>query len=499
MNIPRQEALLIIGTLFLALVVFALVRLSRSRKHGISLRMQVALTLGFMTTVLTATFAAIIVDRFEARTVVFAHRAALDDARVVSELTARSMEIYGVSLRQGSKMLETSRILYGFTTTLEDTRVQLLDAQGSILFDSLSFSLDKNAVQNRPEVQMALDGKTDDVARPVGDNTVAAAVPILVKNEVAGVARVVKSTFSMKEVLADTAPKVALLALILAGSAVLAGLLIGQALGSPIERLTSAAQRVAKGERQAVLPVPHGREVKALTAAFESMRSELEQRHAVESWAADLSHELKNPVASIRAAAEVLEDAVINDAKAATQFSKRISQSAEKMDALLRDLLSLAKLEAGGVADSKNELELSEVSRGAIDDVEIHAKNRGVQLRLDAREKIYILGDARWIKRAIENLLLNAIAFSAENDVVSIQLAQDGSNAEVVVGDNGPGIDPELLDKVFNRFVTSRKDDAGTGLGLAIVRAVAEAHGGKAEVRATGHGGTTMALTLRRG
>ncbi len=497
MNIPRQEALLVVGILFLAGVVFTLIRLLKSRRHGLSLRMQVFLALGLITVLLTSTFAAVIVDRFEARTAVFAYRAAMDDAHVVAALTGRAMDQLGVSLDTGSRALERSRILYLFSSALKDTRVQLLDRGGRPLFDSHSPTVDSRSLARRPEVRAALAGRVDHVARVVSDAAVAAAVPIEVKGEVVGAARVIKGTFSMREVLADTAPKVALLALILASAAALAGVWIGRSVGAPIERLTRAAQKIAKGERQAALPSPRGREVKALTAAFESMRVELEQRHAVESLAADLSHELKNPVASIRAAAEVLEDAVVNDADAALNFTKRIAESAGKMDALIADLLSLARLEARGIAKSVVDVNLSDIARDAVDAVGIRAESRRVEVALHA-EPLRVVGDPTWIRRAVENLLINAVAFSPEGAAVSLSLAEAGGMAEVVVSDQGPGIAPALVDKVFERFTTSRKAGDGTGLGLAIVRAVAEAHGGTAEVRATGEGGTTMAFTVGR-
>ena len=206
MTIPRQEALLLAGLLLLAGMTIALVLLLRARRHGISLRMQVFLALGATTLLLTGTFAWIVIDRFEARTVVFAHRAALDDARVVSELTARSMDTLGLSLDQGSWLLEESRVLYGFTSTLEDTRVQLLDRQGRVLFDSLDPTGRAASLLDRPEVRTALSGEADEVARAVGEDQVAAATPIIVGGEVVGVARVVKSTFSMRDVLSATTP-----------------------------------------------------------------------------------------------------------------------------------------------------------------------------------------------------------------------------------------------------------------------------------------------------
>src|SRR5205823_11604117 len=119
-----------------------------------------------------------------------------------------------------------------------------------------------------------------------------------------------------------------------------------------------AAGRVAAGERQAPLPEPRGREVRALTKALESMRRELEERHALETFVADLSHELKNPVAAIRASAEVLTEGAADEPETARRFARRIQESSDKLQQLTQDLLSLARLEARGIEQPARPIDL---------------------------------------------------------------------------------------------------------------------------------------------
>ena len=498
MTIPRQEALLVIGLLFLAGFAFTVSRLARARKHGLSIRLQVFLVLAVTTLLLTSVFGVIVVDRFEARAVLFAHSAALDDAKVASAIVSRSMEVLGLSLQAGAESLEATRILYDFRNWGNDTRVQLVDPSGMVLFDSLEATGHGLTLADRPEVKAALSGEIDPVARAIDANRVAAATPISVNGRVVGAARVTKSTLSMKDILSDTAPKVALLGLILAGAAALSGIVIGKSLALPIERLTLAAQTIARGERQASLPTPRGREVRALTSAFESMRTELEERHAVETLAADIFHELKNPVASIQAAAEVLVDAVRDDPETAVQFAGRISQSAARLDALTQNMLSLARLEARGIGEKKGAVVLGDVAHKAMVSSGDDATRREVGIALSAGDHATVAGDAAWLQRAMENLLSNAIAYSPPGATVSVEIEDHGDCAEVLVADSGPGIDSTIAGRVFDRFMTTRQGDGGTGLGLAIVRAVAEAHGGSAEIRSTGNTGTTMAMIVPR-
>jgi signal transduction histidine kinase len=211
-----------------------------------------------------------------------------------------------------------------------------------------------------------------------------------------------------------------------------------------------------------------------------------------------VSHELKNPVAAIRASAEVLEDAIVNDAEAALNFSKRIIESSKKMESLIRDLLSLAQLEARGIGASVKSLDIVTIAKTSVDDLHDVALERGVQIKFHFGGEAHLKGDAVWIRRAIDNLLINALHFAPEKSVVAVCLSRVDEGIEIAVTDSGPGIDPSLGASVFERFVTSRKAEGGTGLGMAIVRAVAEAHGGMATIIETGPNGTTVAFTLHR-
>ena len=167
---------------------------------------------------------------------------------------------------------------------------------------------------------------------------------------VLGEVRVLRKSLGLRQILREVAARAVVMALLLLMGTACASALIGRAIAKPIERLTQAASRIAQGERQAVLPRPFGREVRTLTAAVESMRRELEGRHLAERLAVDLSHELKNPVAAIRAAAEVLADGALEEPETARRFVGRISEATERVLLLVNNLLMLTRLQARGVA-----------------------------------------------------------------------------------------------------------------------------------------------------
>jgi len=307
-----------------------------------------------------------------------------------------------------------------------------------------------------------------------------------------------KATFGMLQIMSDVGPKVALLAFIFAVASAVLAIIIGGAVAGPIERLTRAAERVAAGERQAPLPEPRGREVRALTRALEQMRRELEERHALETFVADLSHELKNPVAAIRASAEVLTEGAADEPETARRFALRIRESADKLQQLTQDLLSLARLEARGI-EAPQAVDLGAIAREAVDAHGPTAAARSVRVELERPEGAALVrGDPVWLRRALENLLGNAVQHSPADQPVLVEIAAEQHGFTALVRDQGSGVDPAIRERLFQRFATTRHGEGGTGLGLAIVRAVAELHGGKAELRETGAGGSVFALSLPR-
>jgi two-component system sensor histidine kinase CreC len=452
----QRELLVALAILFLLGVGATAARIIESRRTGLSLRLQVFIPLAATTLLLSAIFAIVVIDRFTARASLFATRAAEDEARGLAELAARAPQ---ESLRP---------VLQAFTSSAIDTDVAILDAQGRVLLEA--------------------GEANSDVAR------VSAEAPITGGGRV----RVRKATFGMVTLMSDVGPKVALLALMFAVASAALAILIGGAVAIPIERLTRAAQRVAAGERQAPLPEPRGREVRELTHALESMRRELEERHALETFVADLSHELKNPVAAIRASAEVLTEGAADNPETARRFALRIRESADKLQQLTQDLLSLARLEARGVELRDEPVDLARIAREAVESQSSLASARTVALEIRTSGESHVRGDPIWLRRALENLLGNAIQHSPNGSRVLVEIAGDPKMLVATIRDQGAGVDDAIRARLFARFATTRHGEGGTGLGLAIVRAVAELHGGRAELRESSPAGSAFSLSLPR-
>jgi two-component system phosphate regulon sensor histidine kinase PhoR len=239
---------------------------------------------------------------------------------------------------------------------------------------------------------------------------------------------------------------------------------------------------------------PTGRIVVTMTDITQRRRLEVLRRDFV----ANASHELKTPVAAVRALAETLLTALPDDPDAGRRFAERIGREAERLDALVRDLLDLSRVERGTLDVEPVDLVglAKEVTGGYAD----RAEERRVKLHTELRADVSIRGDRAQLGLLLSNLLDNAIRHTPAKGSICVRLHTTESRAVLQVADTGEGIPAGELPRVFERFYRVDKARArltgGTGLGLAIVRHVAEAHGGTVRAQSELGEGSTFTVML---
>ncbi len=443
----------------ISFVAFVVSRLLRTRTRGMSIRMQVFLALALIVGAFAFGLGLMVVDRIEARAVRIATQAASDEAASIAGLVASEVDRSGGKLRDVAQRLEHER------ERGADLRLLLVDANGEVIFP------------RRPPA-------SDEQGVVFVDHSV------VVRGEKIGAVRVIKPTVVMKALLADMAPTVLVISLVLGAAAAAAAAVIGRAIAEPIERLSAFGERVSRGERTAPPPPEFGREVTRLSRALDSMRRELSGRPFVETFAADLSHELKNPVAAIRASAEVLEESALEEPAQARHFVQRIREASERIERLLSELVSLAHIEARG-AETFEPVDLARLSRRTLDTLGDDRPRVTIVSEGDVR----VSGDELWLTRAVSNLLDNALVHSGAGSHVQLEVVRRDEDVVVRVKNDG-SVARHVQDRLFKRFVTTRPDKGGSGLGLAIVQAVAEAHGGQADLETAGPPAVTFRLRL---
>ena len=264
--------------------------------------------------------------------------------------------------------------------------------------------------------------------------------------------------------------------------AALLGLLVSRTAVSPVRRLTETAEHVtATRDLSQRIATPGRDELGRLAGSFNSMLSALDDSlRSQTQLIADASHELRTPLTSLRTNVEVLQRAEGLPEDERARILAEIRSQAEELTELLGDLLDLSRTEHL----HPEPVQLDEVVESAIERTRRSADGVGFNTNL---EPTTIKGVPGRLERAVANLLENAVKWSPHGGRVDIDL-QDG---ELLVRDHGPGIDPEDLDRVFDRFYRAPAARAvpGSGLGLAIVRQVVEEHGGSVSAENAPDGG----------
>lgn len=268
----------------------------------------------------------------------------------------------------------------------------------------------------------------------------------------------------------------------------------------PVRELAGAAQRIAHGARDARVPARGTDELAELAAAFNEMAASLERAEQIRSQLlADVAHELRTPLATVESYVEALSDGVL---AADDENWGVIRAETSRLNRLVDDLQKVSRAQAHQL-----DLHLSPVPAGTLVSDAVKAAEpayaaKGVGLKAHIEPRVpAIEADSERIAEVLANLLTNALQHTPPAGTVSVSALQRGEQLEISVADDGEGIAPEHVDRVFERFYrvdpARSRASGGTGIGLAIVRAIVEAHGGTVTATSPGTGsGTTVTLLL---
>ena len=220
---------------------------------------------------------------------------------------------------------------------------------------------------------------------------------------------------------------------------------------------------------------------------------------------ANVSHELKTPVTSIKGFAETLEDGALDDPVAARRFVRIISGQADRLNSIIEDLLALSTLEQSGDSPllQLEEADLCDVVAVALEVCGPKAEAKHIALNETCPGSLFARVSPPLLEQAVVNLVDNAVKYSVDGSAVAVDLTETGEEIVVSVTDQGQGVAREHLPRLFERFYRVDKarsrDLGGTGLGLAIVKHIAQIHGGRVSVDSVVGRGSTFRIHLPRG
>jgi two-component system OmpR family sensor kinase len=284
--------------------------------------------------------------------------------------------------------------------------------------------------------------------------------------------------------------------------AVLSYVLASQAT-NPINELARAMREIgSEGLHRRLRWRGRKDEIGNLAASFDDLLARLEEAFARErQFISDASHELKTPLTSINANAQLLARWGDRDDTIRRESIDTIIDESATLADMVSGMLTLAKADAGEDIP-KEPLSLAAIAREAVSGTSARAGEKGLTISLEAApESPIVEGNPGLLRQMLTNLIDNAIKFT-EHGGVTVRVRADGDDAVLEVQDTGPGIDPEELPLVFDRFYRADKSRTrsvpGTGLGLAIVRSIARVHGGSVEAERPPEGGTIFRTRLPR-
>ncbi|WP_310389847.1 sensor histidine kinase [Rhizobium sp. 1399] len=345
-----------------------------------------------------------------------------------------------------------------------------------------------------PEVMNALTGVRGAVVRTTekGELIVSVAVPIQRFRAVLGVLLLSTQAGDIDNIV--HAERLAIMRVFGVATLVnvLMALVLSSTIANPLRRLSAAAIRVRRGAKEREeIPDFSARqdEIGNLSIALREMTTALYDRiDAIESFAADVSHELKNPLTSLRSAVETLPLAKSDDSK--KRLMDVIQHDVRRLDRLISDISDASRLDAELARVDAGSVDLEVFLRDLIDvSRQIRSTKKKVEIdytvdrKPNVKTRFVVKGHDLRIGQIITNLIENARSFvPEENGKITVRLVRTRSRCVVYIEDNGPGIQAENIDRIFERFYTDRPESEGfgqnSGLGLSISRQIAEAHGG---------------------
>jgi len=378
-----------------------------------------------------------------------------------------------------------------------DAEARALDAAGIAPMPGPRPRVPLGGIVQRSELQRALAGEYGAMTRiwrfESGTRVyLFSALPIVGQNGVEGVVYVTRSTLPVLAAMHRLRATLwRILFGLLAVTAVLT-LFLAATISRPLSRLTQIAHRIAGGDRRQRLALDRRDEIGQLARAFDTMARRLDARaEDVAELAANLSHEFKSPLTSIRGATELLADGAADDPQARALFLGNIRDDAHRLDRLVTRLLELSRAEADvtpieAVAFDEIVGAAVAATRGPLP---VDVESRGTRRQVRGRRALLVA--------AVANLLDNAQQHGAPGSRITVRVDDAGDGRiRASVHNHGAPISEANRSRIWERFFTTRGDAGGTGLGLPIVASIARSHGGVVGVESSAEAGTTFALEV---
>ena len=397
--------------------------------------------------------------------------------------------------------------IFSVTKTRVELRVIVTNAEGRVLFDSLGRAQGQDHSQKR-EIARTLRGEygartSADVDNNPQTSVMYVGAPVRIGERIVGAVSVGKPVASFGQFVEAARRKTLLVGLTASVAVVLLMLMLSAWLVRPFGIVSDYVRYVRNQRQKLSLPRLGRSALGAIGAAYDEMRDALSGRNYVADYVQTLTHEVKSPLSAIRGAAELLQEPMPEADRA--RFLANITRETQRIQELVDRMMELAEIESRRRLTNLDEVPLAPLLEEVASSARASAAARGIEVTLDLGDDAaaaVVEGDAFLLRRAVTNLVDNALDFAPEHSTVAITLAAKPRTLEVRVRDRGPGIPDYATDKVFEKFYSLARPHSkkrSTGLGLAFVKEIAELHRARVSLANAADGpGAVAVLALRR-
>ena len=392
--------------------------------------------------------------------------------------------------------------IFGFIKTRIELRATVVDREGRVVFDSLGRHEGEDHSRWR-DTRLALAGQygartSPDVDGDAATSVMYVAAPVRGPGGIVGAVSIGKPVQSFGQFVAKARKKT----LLVGATSVIAVLLLVVILSVWLVRpfgLVADYVRYVRAQRSFSLPRLSRRALATIASAYDEMRDALAGRSHAADYVQTLTHEIKSPLSAIRGAAELLHEPMPEADR--QRFLGHIGRETERIQELVDRMMELAALESRRQLERAEPVALRPLLEDLVDSARAAGVPRRITIELAAPEDAKVEGDVLLLRRAVGNLLDNALDFSPVGGRVELALRVLPKRVEVSVADHGPGIPDYADDKVFEKFYSLARPHSqkkSTGLGLSFVKEIAELHRGRVSLRNAAEGGAVATLTLPR-
>ena len=429
----------------------------------------------------------------------------VDTANALAELAAPDLRTGSMDRGQFSRSVDAlvhrnvrARI-WNFSKNSFDYRIYVTNDKGIVVYDS-AHQAEGRDYSRWNDVYLTLRGKygarsTRSDPRDEASTVMHVAAPIRDGERIIGVLTVAKANQRIQPFIDSSRSAILRQGWILLGLSFLIGIVVTVWLSRSLASLGNFARAVTAGER---VPAPAlgNHEIGELGRALSTMRDRLDGKQYVEQYVQSMAHEMKSPLAAIRAAAELLED--MPPGVERTRFLRNIDGQSARLSAMIDKMLALAAVEHRQRLQDAAPVDLATLVAEQVEALEPRLGKHNLRVDTSLEPGAMVRGDRFLLGQALSNLLDNAVEFSPAGGRISLDLRRTGNSLVIAVDDEGPGIPEFARERVFERFFSLPRPDGGrsSGLGLSFVREVLALHGGSVRLRNKEAGGAVAEICL---